>query len=159
MVQLRRTTASWWIDADGVSRRISEDVKAYFIIITELDFLPSKEKEYLKYFNTFTPNLNRPSSKENAPKKLFEKATAKEIGLRNARVYRLLIILIFDLKWSRFFGIFEEIIAPKVVNWGDYSSDYGATQFFYSTKPDSHLSYYANHYTIAIYMVSRSLKL
>ena len=151
--------ASWWIDIDGVSRRIGEDVKAYFITIIELDFLPSEEKEYLKHFDTFAPNLNRSSPKENASKKLFKKAIAKETGLRNARVYRLLIMLIFDLKWSRFFGIFEETTASKVVNWGDHGSDYGATQFFYSTKPDSHLPCYADRYIMAIYMVSRSSKL
>ena len=159
MVQLRRTTASQWIDVDGVSRRIDEDVKAYFIIIIELDFLLSEEKKYLKHFNMFASNLNRSSSKENALKKLFKKVIVKEIDLRNARVYRLLIMLTFDLKWSRFFGIFKETIVSKVVNWGDYNSDYDATQFFYSTKPDSYLPYYANCYIMAIYIVLRLFKL
>lgn len=159
LVQLRRTMATRFTDAQGRKKRIGDQIKAYFISTTEVAMTASEGHAYRQTWNPLKALLGRPGAEQSGDKKGLSKPTASQTGVRDARLYRLFIMLTHDIKWGRFYDMQHRTKAAAVTNWPDSDFDYGATQFFQQTKPSANLPPYADRYSMAVYMMMESPKL
>jgi SNF2-related domain/Helicase conserved C-terminal domain len=167
LMTLRRTMATT-MEVNGETVRIGSKIPRYKICTVEVDFAGKrKADQYYQRFEGYipalpqkTPNQSETPTKKKSPRRLPTQTDDDESAMgRNFGIQRRLCLLTMNMGLDKMANRIPRNFAKDVETWYHMHRDSGMSYYFRATRPDRDLPYYADRYSLAMYLAKDSPKL